>query len=230
MPRNRLILRQVLLSLAAMFVCLSAWVTVGVLTGPGSTALTITAVPAMLLGLIAPVLLWFAGEDPLDRRPVWFTGISVVTLLFAIAASAGVASAYLDVAGRRVPVVVTAGDDTAHEGYQLVVARTTADGEDLGEVLVFADRDVRAGDRMVALIDPLGWFPPNAGQPSPQLLRYTYGLAAAGSMLLAVLTTLRIRRDLRRYDFTGSRRPAERLRRDRPPTVGLPVRNPPQHP
>ncbi|MEU8661172.1 hypothetical protein [Actinoplanes philippinensis] len=215
MPRNRLIQRQVLLSLAALSVCLSGWVTAGVLTGSGSTVLMFVAVAPMVAGLVVPLLVWFAGEDRLDRRPVWYAGIGVVTLLFAVAAGMGTPATYLDVAGRRVPVVVTAGDDAARDGYQLVVAETAAGGEDLGELLVFADHDLRAGDRLVAVIDPLGWFPPDAGQPSPVLLRWTYGLAAAAAVLLAALTGLRVRRDLNRYDFTGSRRPPQRLRRAR---------------
>jgi hypothetical protein len=206
-PRNRLIVRQISLSLGALFVCLSAWAGVGVLTGSGSTALMAVAVLPMLAGLVVPVMVWFAGEDRRDRRPGWFAAIGVVTLLFAVAASVGVSATYLELAGRRVPVVVTAGDGVSREGYQLVAVEAAATGEDLGEVLFFAERDIRAGDRMIAVLDPLGWFPPDTGQPSPGLQRYVYGLAAVGTLLLAGLTALRIRRDLRRYDFTGSRRP-----------------------
>jgi hypothetical protein len=206
-PRNRLILRQIVLSLGALFACLAAWVGVGVLTGSGSPTLMAVAVLPMVAGLVVPVMVWFTGEDRLDRRPAWFAVIGVVTLLFAVAASVGVSATYLELAGRRVPVVVTAGDDVSREGYQLVAVEAAATGEDLGEVLFFAERDIRAGDRMVAVIDPLGWFPPDIGQPSPVLQRYVYGLVAAGTVLLAAVTALRIRRDLRRYDFTGSRRP-----------------------
>jgi hypothetical protein len=212
-PRNRLILRQICLSLGALLACLTAWVAVAALTGSGSTVLMFVAVLPMVAGLVVPVMVWFAGEDRLDRRPGWFTGIGVVTLLFAVAVGVGVSATYLDLAGRRVPVVVTAGDGVSRQGHQLVVVETAATGEDLGEVLFFADRDIRAGDRMVAVLDPLGWFPPEVGQPSPALHRCTYALAAAGALLLTVLTALRIRRDLRRYDFTGSRRPAGRSRR-----------------
>jgi hypothetical protein len=206
-PRNRLILRQMSLSLGALFACLSAWVGVGVLTGSGSTTLMTVAVLPMVAGLVVPVLVWFAGEDPRDRRPAWFAAIGAVTLLFAVATSAGVSATYLDLAGRRVPVVVTAGDDVSRDGYQLVVVESAATGEEMGEVLLFADRTIRAGDRTVAVIDPLGWFPPDTGRPAPALQRSTYALAAAGAALLAALTAVRIRRDLRRYDFTGSRRP-----------------------
>ncbi|MEU4163659.1 hypothetical protein [Actinoplanes sp. NPDC026670] len=207
MPRNRLILRQISLSAGALAICLSAWGVAGFLAGSGSPVLTVVAVAPMLAGLIVPVLVWFVGEDPRDRRGGWFVAIGVVTLLFAVAAGAGVSGAYLELAGDRVPVVVTAGDDVSGDGYQLVEVSAASTGEDLGEVLFFADRDLRAGDRLVAVFDPLGWFPPATGQPSPARSRSTYALATVAALLLTALTALRIRRDVNRYDFTGSRRP-----------------------
>jgi hypothetical protein len=212
-PRNRLILRQLSLSLAALFTCLAAWGTAAVLAGSGSTTLLVVAVLPMLAGLVAPVLVWFAGEDRLDRGAGWYTAIGVVTLLFAAAAGSGVPATYLNLAGQRVPVVVTAADKASADGYQRVAVSAAASGEDLGEVLLFAEHHLRAGDRMVTVVDPLGWFPPGAGQPPPMVLRSAYGLAAAGVVLLAASTALRIRRDLHRYDFTGSRRPPQRRRR-----------------
>ncbi|MFC4068499.1 hypothetical protein [Actinoplanes subglobosus] len=207
MPRNRLILRQILLSASSLFVCLSAWVLVGVLAGSGSRALIALSVVPMLAGLLLPVTVWFAGEDPRDRGAGWFAAIGLVTLLFAVAASFGVSATYLELAGHRVPVVVTAGDGAARDGYQLVAVRAVSTGEELGEVLFFAERDLRAGDRLVAMVDPLGWFPPGTAQPSPGRQRATETLAVAGSAMLVVLTAARVRRDLHRYDFTGSRRP-----------------------
>ncbi|BEL04912.1 hypothetical protein Q0Z83_031030 [Actinoplanes sichuanensis] len=212
MPRNRLILRQISLSVGSLSICLSAWAAAGFLAGAGSTVLTVLAVVPMLAGLIVPVLVWFLGEDPRDRHGGWFVAIGAVTLLFAVAAGAGVTGAYLELAGDRVPVVVTAGDDVSGDGYQLVEVAAAATGEDLGEVLFFADRDLRAGDRMVAVFDPLGWFPPATARPSPPRLRYTYALTLTGAVLLTALTAARIRRDLNRYDFTGSRRPPTRTR------------------
>jgi hypothetical protein len=206
-PRNRLILRQILLSVGSLSVCLSAWVLVGVLAGSGSRWLVVVSVVPMLAGLLLPVMVWFAGEDRRDRGVGWFAAIGLVTVLFAVTASLGVPAGYLELAGRRVPVVVTAGDGLSRDGYQLVAVETASTGEELGEVLFFADRDIRAGDRLVAMVDPLGWFPPDTAQPSPDLERTTDILAVAGSALLTVLTAMRVRRDLHRYDFTGSRRP-----------------------
>lgn len=212
MPRNRLVLRQITLSAGVLLACLPAWAVAGLLLGTGSAVLTVVAVVPMLAGLVVPVMVWFVGEDPLDRSGGWFVTITTVTIMFAVAVGAGVPGTYLELAGRRVPVVVTAGDDAAGDGYQFVEVTATDTGERLGRVRFFAGQDVRAGDRLVVVFDPLGRLPPGTGRPAPDRSGALHGLAAAGMLLLITSTVLRIRRDLRRYDFTGSRRPPGRPR------------------
>ncbi|PRX22665.1 hypothetical protein CLV67_104193 [Actinoplanes italicus] len=162
-PRNRLIRRQLALSLATLLVCLLTWGTTGMLAASGSVvAVTLAGLP-MLLGIPAPILLWFRGEDELDVTARWITPIVAAAALLAVAATIAAPAAYhLSAAG-----------------------------------------------------DTLGWFAPGTTAPPPRLQRLALLTAAAGLTLLALVTALRVRRDLRRYDLTGSRRPPQRVRDSR---------------
>jgi hypothetical protein len=162
-PRNRLIRRQLALSLATLLVCLLCWGTTGVLAASGSTVAVALAGLPILAGAPAPIVLWFRGEDELDVIARWIAPITVAAALLAVAAVIAAPAAYLTVAG--------------------------------------------AG--------ALDGFAPGAAAPEPRLQRLAVLTAAAGLTLLAVLTALRVRRDLRRYDLTGSRRPPQRVRAGR---------------
>ncbi|MEU4620537.1 hypothetical protein AB0G04_11240 [Actinoplanes sp. NPDC023801] len=160
MPRNRLIRRQLTLSLATLLVCLLTFGTTGLLATSGSAVLTAAAGLPMLIGVPAPILLWFRGEDELDVTARWITPVTAATALLAVAAAIGIPAA-----------------------------------QQLGT----------AGD-------PLGWFPPGTPPPAPRLQRLALLTGAAGLTILAAATASRVRRDLRRYDLTGSRRPPQRVR------------------
>jgi hypothetical protein len=157
-PRNRLIRRQVALSLATLLVCLLAWGATGLLAGSGSHLTAALAGLPMIVGVPAPILCWFRGEDILDVTAGWIAPLTAATALLAVSVLLGMPAA---------------GD----------LAR-----------------------------DPLGWFAAVAAPSTPGGQRLAVVTGAAGLALLGLLTALRVRRDLRRYDLTGSRRPPQRVR------------------
>jgi hypothetical protein len=199
-PRNRLIRRQVALTLATLLACLLPWSATGMLAGSGSPLTAATAALPVLIGAPAPIMLWFTGEDDLDITTTWITPVTVATLLLAVAATIGAPTAYLTTVTDRTPVTVTAVDGphittTPHQPTH-----------------VPAGHDIHPGDQLEIIHDPLGWFPPTATTPPPHRQRLAWLAGLTGLTLLAVVTALRVRRDLLRYDLTGSRRPPQRVR------------------
>jgi hypothetical protein len=199
-PRNRLIRRQLALSLATLLVCLLAWAATSMLAGSGSYPLVALAGLPMLAGVPAPILLWFRGEDELDVTARWIAPLTAATVLLAVSALLGTPGAYLTASGGRATATVTAAGGRGVTTAEQEVPRHRP-GHHIG-----------AGDHAEVVRDPLGWFPPGTAAPAPGRQRLAVVTGAAGLALLAGLTALRVRRDLRRYDLTGSRRPPQRVR------------------
>ncbi|WP_405095764.1 hypothetical protein [Micromonospora sp. NBC_01412] len=208
MPRTRLVVRQILLTLGSLLTCFVAGGAAGALYSRGLNLIVVVlSTVFILLGLFGMGMVWFIGEDQMDVEPQWIVPMTIASICLLAVAPIGVGLAYLEVFGERVAVVITedgSGESTPGT-YQAVRVATVASGEDVGEMAYKSEHDLQVGDRLEALVDPRGWFLPDTMQSYPPLRNLGYGFTGTGLGLLLLMTVLRTRRDLRRYRLTGTR-------------------------
>jgi hypothetical protein len=206
------IVRQILLTLGVLLALGVLAALSGALFDVEGWKRVVAVTALMLVSLYAPIAVWFIGEDSLDVDGQWIAPLTIVSVCLTFMLPLGMSLTYLNTFGDRVAVVVTedvyASFEHGPKDLQTVRVSTVTSGEDLGELQYYDDRDLRAGDRLEALVDPAGWYSPDAGEPLDSRLRYLgYGFGGTGFGLLALLTVLRTVRDLRRVRLTGSRAP-----------------------
>jgi hypothetical protein len=163
------------------------------------------------VGFYGLIGIWFIGEDSLDVEPPWIIPFAIVGICLLFFLPAAVPLTYLHLTGDRVTAVVTEQDSGVFgvpkiEKIRAVDPMTSAD---LGEIDYEPPGVEKPGDRFDILVDPRGWVAPDSARLDSPLPELGYGFGGTAFGVLALLTGLRIGRDLRRYRRTGSRLPPE---------------------
>ncbi|MEU8236537.1 hypothetical protein AB0C12_43690 [Actinoplanes sp. NPDC048967] len=211
MPRTWIVLRQLLLTFGALLCALVPYGSLGFILGNVSGWLALLAVIPIAVGFYGLVGIWFIGEDSLDVEPPWIIPMTIVGICLLFFLPAAVPLTYLHLTGDRVTAVVTEEDSGVYgiPKIQKIRAVDPMTGADLGEIDYEPPEVEKPGDRFDLLVDPRGWVAPDSARLESPLPELGYGFGGTAFGLLALLTGLRIGRDLRRYGRTGSRLPPE---------------------
>jgi hypothetical protein len=218
--RTRVILRPVALCFGALLVCLLPAAVAGMLYGRDEDLMLMAGPILWMFAVLGVPIVWFSGED--DESAKWAVPLVIAALALVAPVTAETSSVYLRVFGDGVPVQVSVESAGRFGGGQQVGVTDLATGQDLGELDYEVVRDLRVGDRLVALRDPLGWLPLSSGRSLNQTV-FGYRTAAFGLALLVLLTALRIRRDLQLFARTGSPPPVAGVADDLVPEADDPV-------
>jgi hypothetical protein len=210
-PRTWIVLRQLLLTFGALLCALVTYGSLGFLFGNFSGWLLLLAVIPIAVGFYGLVGIWFIGEDSLDVEPPWIIPFTIVGICLFFFLPAAVPLTYLHLTGDRVTAVVTEEDSGVFGRPKIEKIRAVdpMTGADLGEIDYEPPGVEKPGDRFDILVDARGWVAPDSARLESPLPELGYGFGGTAFGVLALLTGLRIGRDVRRYRRTGSRLPPE---------------------
>jgi hypothetical protein len=199
------------LTFGALLSALVAYGSLGFLFVNFSGWLLLLAVIPISVGFYGLGAIWFIGEDSLDIEPPWIAPFTIVGICLFFFLPAAVPLTYLHLTGDRVTAVVTEEDPGVFGArkVQKIRAVDPVTGADLGEIDYEPPAVEKPGDRFDILVDPRGWVAPDSARLESPLPELGYGFGGTAFGVLALLTGLRIARDLRRYRRTGSRLPPE---------------------
>jgi hypothetical protein len=210
-PRTWIVLRQLLLTIGALLCALVTYGSLGFILGNVSGWLSMLAVIPIAVGFYGLIGIWFIGEDSLDAEPPWIIPFALVGICLLCFLPVAVPLTYLHLTGDRATAVVTEEDNPVFGRPKIEKIRAVdpVTGADLGEIDYEPPGVEKPGDRFDILVDPRGWVAPDSARLDSPLPELGYGFGGTAFGVLALLTGLRISRDLRRYRRTGSRLPPE---------------------